>query len=104
MFAILDQIPDAKGAMAYLNVLRSVVDSYLDKKLLQLMRIENIWFAVFFLQCWRQWIILHPSYTLGNNFITQNAYTCVELNAHSLILFLLTTQTLPKDWRTPCIY
>ena len=38
---------------------------------------------------WREWILLNPQYTLGNNFITANAYKCIELNAHSLIVNLL---------------
>ena len=37
---------------------------------------------------WRQWLLL-SDYTLGKNFITVNAYICVELNAHALIIFLL---------------
>ena len=86
----LTDIPDARGTVAYLNVLRCVIDSYLDKNIAPLMRIEKIWIALFFLRYWRQWIISHPGYTLESNFITQNAYMCVELNAHALILFLLT--------------
>ena len=34
--------------------------------------------------------MLHPTYTLKDNFITQNTYMCIELNAHTLITFLLT--------------
>ena len=47
---------------------------------------------------WRQWLLLKPDYTIGNNFITLNAYMCIELNAHSLITFLLTVRDeLPPD-------
>ena len=63
-------------------------DSYLDKKLDPMERIKKIWYAVFFLRYWRQWIILHPQYSL-ENFITYNAYICIELNAHSLIVFIM---------------
>ena len=95
VFILLNQIPDAKGTVAYLQVLRCIIDSFLDKSLQPLARIEIIWFALFFLRYWRHWIILHPQYTLDNN-ITQNAYMCVELNAHSLLTFLRTVQNISR--------
>ena len=51
-----------------------------------------MWYAVFSLRYWRQWILLHQDYTLKNNFVTNNAYLCVELNAHALITFVMTIQ------------
>ena len=41
VFRLLNQIPDAKGTVAYLQVLRCVIDSYLDKSLLPLARIKK---------------------------------------------------------------
>ena len=39
-----------------------------------------------------------PNYTLGNNFLSTNAYVCVELNAHSLLTYLITVRdTIPLD-------
>ena len=43
---LLSQIPDAKGTKAYLEVMRAVIDSYLDKSLGVLSRVEKAWFAV----------------------------------------------------------
>ena len=78
--------------------MRAVVDSYLDKSLGVLSRIEKAWFAVFVMRYWRKWILLHPQYDLGKNFITSNAYMCIELNAHALVTILLTIRkTLPHD-------
>ncbi len=97
MFGLLQIIPDANGTIAYLYTLRCVIDSYLDKSLTPLERIKKAWFGVFFMRYWRQWIVLNPDYTLGNNFITLNAYMCIELKAHALIIFLLTLKKLsPK--------
>ena len=39
----------------------------------------------FFLRIWRAWLKNKKEYTIGNNFITNNCYSCVEINAHSLI-------------------
>jgi len=69
--------------------MQCVVDSYLDKSLSPLARLEKIWYANFFVRYWRQWILLSEQYTLQQNFITNNAYLCIELNAHALITFLL---------------
>ena len=86
---IKKKIPDALGTYYYLEVLRCVVDSYLDKQLSPLVRVEKIWYAVFFLRCWREYIGVNKQYTLESNFLSQNAYMCVELNAHGLIILLI---------------
>ena len=90
VMALLAQITDAKGTTAYLSVIKCVVDSYLDKSLDPLTRLEKAWFAVFFLHYWHCWLLQSPNYTFGSNFITLNAYVCIELNAHALITFLMT--------------
>ena len=85
---LLKKIPEALGTCYYVEIIQNTVDSFLDKSLAPLERIEKIWYATFFVRYWRQWVILSKSFTLKNNFITQNAYLCIELNAHSLIQFL----------------
>ena len=71
------------------NLIQCVIDSYLDKGIDPLSRIEKIWYATFFLRYWRQWILQHSNYTVQNNFITQNAYLCIELNAHAIVCLLI---------------
>ena len=73
---LLTDVPDAKGTIL-------ITDSFLNKNLECLVRIENAWYSVFVLRYWRQWIVLNPDYNLSDHFITSNAYTCVEPNAHS---------------------
>ena len=98
---LLSQNPDAKGTSAFLDVIRCMIDSFLDKTLNVFSRIEKAWYAVFFLRYWHQWLLLNPNYTLGNNFITLNAYICVELNAHALITYLMTVRdSLPPNSRS----
>lgn len=48
-------------------------------------RIYKIWYAVFFLRLWRQWIKRDSQYNLQENYVTLNCYTCIEINAHMLI-------------------
>ena len=58
---LLTNMPDALGTRCYIEVMSSVVYSYLDKSRSPEMRIEEIWYAVFFLWYWRQWIAFIPS-------------------------------------------
>ena len=74
----------------FLKALKAVFDSYLIKELHPLDRLSSIWYAVFFFLYWRQWLLSVPSYSLVNNFITRNAYLCIKLNAHAVIIFMRT--------------
>ena len=87
---ILSEIPDAKGTYIYLKIMRYVMDSYLDKSLDITTRIYKAWYAVFFVRYWRQWLLLNKEYSLSANFITSNAYKCIELNAHSIVTVAMT--------------
>ena len=91
---LLASIPDAKGTTIYLSIMKSINDSFLDKTLECLSRVEKAWYAVFVLRYWRQWIVRHSNYNLANNFITSNTYMCIELNAHSLLIHILSLQNL----------
>lgn len=89
VLGLLDTLPNAKGTKLYLQVVKSIVDSFLDKQLEPLSRIEEAWFALFFTRYWRQWVLSSAGYNLENNFISLNSYVCIELNAHALILLLM---------------
>ena len=70
----LDKLPDVAATKEFIVLIQCVIDSYLDKGIDPLSRIEKIWYATFLLRYWHQWILQHSNYTLQNNFITQNAY------------------------------
>ena len=88
--SLLDSKPDAVATKQYLEIVNSSVNSYLDRSYSPRKRLEEIWYAVFFLRYWRQWIIQQRSMTVRDNFITNNCYMCVELNAHSLLAYIIT--------------
>ena len=91
---LLTSVPDAKGTIAYLTIMKYINDSFLDKTLECLCRIEKAWYVVFVVHYWRQWIVRHPDYSIANNFILSNTYMCIELNAHSLLIHILSLQNL----------
>lgn len=76
---------------ATLSLLIFAMDSFLDQQMHPLERIKDLWYVVFFVRYWQKWLILNKSFNLQDNFITSNAYMCIELNAHALIVFLITT-------------
>ena len=45
---LLAKVPDSDGTIAYLSVIRCVVESFLNKQLPLTARIEKAWYAVFF--------------------------------------------------------
>jgi len=86
---LLKSIPEAKATFVYVEMMKCTVDSYLDKSLSPLERTEKAWYANFFARYWKEWISLSDQYTLKQNFLTSNAYLCIERNAHSLVTFLM---------------
>ena len=93
MFILLSQIPDARATDVYLEITRCVIDSYLDKELDAFGRVELAWYAVFY-EILVTLATIKKEYKLSDNFITNNAYMCIELDAHSLLLFLITCRDL----------
>lgn len=92
---LLEELPDAIATKCYIDLIKASVYSYLDKELSPEKRLHEMWYAVFFVRYWRQWILLHTQFTLTNNFITSNAYMCIEINAHSLLAFVLMMRDMP---------
>ena len=49
---LLQQIPGSLGTKCYVEIIKNVVDSYLDKSLDTVSRLEKIWYATFFVRYW----------------------------------------------------
>lgn len=83
-------VADCKATVMYLKLCMQITSSYVQHDLRPIDRIYRLWSAVYFLRSWRKWIqISKKGYTLKDNFITSNAYACVELNAQALIELIL---------------
>lgn len=78
-------VADCDGTIMYLKLCRLITSSFIEPKLAPIERIYNIWYAVFFFRCWKKYIIASDDQSLNANFISNNSYTCVEINAHNLI-------------------
>lgn len=84
---LLSNISDSQSTKQFLILIKHILNSFLNKKLKIEERIYFMWYATFFLRLWRKWL-QENNYSIDKNFISSNAYTCIELNAHGLILLI----------------
>ncbi|KAK3930889.1 8-amino-7-oxononanoate synthase [Frankliniella fusca] len=75
-----EKIPGSEGTVLYLDMMREVTTVFLDHELQPLDRVFLIWKWIFFLRLWKKWILANGGNSVGHNFITSNAYICIELN------------------------
>lgn len=87
--SLKENVKGSEGTAQFLQIIRDVVDSFLDKSLTPLQRIRKHWYALFLIRIWYQFIVERKGCTLKDNFLTSNCYNCIEINAHSLVLILL---------------
>lgn len=84
-----ENVKNSVGTVIYLEMMRDIIESYRDKDLHPIDRIQKIWYAVFICRLWREYVESKSHLTLEANFLTHNCYTCIELNAHCLVLIML---------------
>lgn len=91
-----EKIKDSDGTVQFLQIVRDVINAFLDKELAPLQRIRKIWYSIFLIRFWRDYIVSQREYSLTNNFLTVNCYSCIEINAHSLVLCILHLQNINR--------
>lgn len=91
-----EQVAGSDATVLFLQMLRDIIDSYMDQNLTVLQRIRRLWYSVFLLRIWRQYITSHEKHTLKENFLTANCYSCIELNAHTLVQCILHLKEIDK--------
>lgn len=84
----LQHIPNSAGTIQYLNICNDVTSSFSKLDMTPSERLLRMWRSVFFLRIWRKFILSSKAYTLGDHFITTNAYMCIEINARNLIVLM----------------
>lgn len=98
--ALEAHVPGSEATIQYLRIFRDILRSFLEFDLKPLERVLLIWSGVFFLRIWREYIQKSPFYELINNFITNNTYMCVEINAKSLVQLInfFRNRKTPKEF------
>ena len=62
-------VPGSEATVAYLTIMRYMIEACLDENLSPSERLYKIWNCVLFLRYWKLWLLNHPSYTM-DNFVT----------------------------------
>lgn len=94
--AIKNDVADSEATIAYLEMCKHITSAYLEADLKPIERIYKIWYALYFIRSWRKWLVMQKGYSLGENFISNNAYTCVEINAHAMIEIIVKLRTIEQ--------
>lgn len=94
------KVENSQATVVFLEIMQNVLDSFMDKSLAPLDRVAKIWYSVFIIRIWKDFIKSHKKLKIKDCFLTSNCYSCVELNAHSLVLCLLYL----KDSNSPNLF
>lgn len=73
----------SEGTIEVLRLIKSLFVAYIDEDVDSRTRLFNAWFAIFFSRFWKNW--LKSERKSMDHFITDNAYTGIELNGHFLL-------------------
>lgn len=85
---------DSEATVEFINICKYTVSSFLDRNLTPTDRIYRIWNALFLLRIWRSFIQKSNNYQLNTNFITSNAFECIEINAIGLLKLIISLREL----------
>lgn len=82
-------VAGSRATVKFLEIVKNIIDSFMDANLKPLERIQKIWYSVFVLRIWRNFVVTSDKFNTSENFLTANCYSCIELNAHSMVLCML---------------
>lgn len=91
-----NHVKGSEGTVQFLQLIRSVVAAYMERNLTPLQRIRKMWYSLFLIRIWRDFIMTRKNATLKDNCISLNCYICIELNAHSLVKCILYLKKIGK--------
>lgn len=93
--ALKKYVIDSDATIVYLEICKNVTSSFLNPNLKPIERVRMIWSAIFLLRIWRDFIKNSNVYNIEDNFISVNAYTCIELNGLALIKLIVIMKDTP---------
>lgn len=83
--ALTERVPDSEATVMYLKFTRTVTEAFRKANLSPIERVRLVWEGLYFFRAWRNWIEKQTEYSKEDNFLSENAYTCLELNAYGLL-------------------
>lgn len=82
------KVRNSDATIKFLEILRNQIDAFEDESLSPLVRVEKLWYSLFMVRLWRKHVKESKKLSLKKNFLTQNCYSCLELNAHGLVAII----------------
>lgn len=84
--ALNKHVADSAATIMYLKHSRDLIRAFTDVGLTPLDRVLMAWRTLYFFRAWHKWIQGHENqYNINDNFISQNCFTCMEINAYGLL-------------------
>lgn len=83
--ALESHVIDSEATVMYLRICIQITSAFTEIDLSPLDRIHLIWHSLYFIRAWRKWIESIEKYSLDKNFLSTNAFTCIELNAYGIL-------------------
>lgn len=94
--ALKKYVIDSDATIIYLTICKNVTECYLNSDLSCLERVYKIWNSIFLLRIWRKFLLESKVYNIEDNFISSNAYACIELNGLALIKLIVSMRNEPE--------
>lgn len=84
------------GTKLFLKMATCVNDAFVKSSSSPEERLHKSYYALFFCRLWRKHTVTTRGRTLKDDFLSSNAYTCLEINVHNLLKFLVLTREMGK--------
>lgn len=78
------------GLAIYLFIIGEIVDAQQNRGLPHIERVKMLWRGRFFLEGWRQNIVVHPHYGTNTHFITRELYDIISIYINAMLILILT--------------
>lgn len=100
--ALENFIPDSEATIIYLRMVKMATKAFTNVELSPVERIRYVWEALYFIRAWKLWIQTFESdqkiqYSIEANFISSNAFACLELNAYGLLHLITKFRESERD-------
>lgn len=95
--ALKNHVVDSEATIKYVTLCKMITSSFEKGDLKPIDRIYNIWYSLYFLRCWRKWIQMSNEFSLTHNFISFNAFACIEVNAHALVDLIVKLRSSQRE-------
>lgn len=82
-------VKESVGTVKYLELIKHFHDSYMDEALSPLQRVSKLWYSIFIVRIWRKYVLKSKHLRIKDNFFSHWTYSCLEFNAHAMILIIL---------------